>query len=104
MSDRRSHPRFVVANPWEAVVRVLRDVVVARRDDELLALSEAPAMVGEDMSVELIGGGSDLRLKVRVLDSRPVIVDGGVRHRIRLALPADASADAARSNTEERSE
>ena len=77
-------------------MRVLRDVVVARMGSELLAISPAPAIVGEDMSVEVIGGGSDLQLKVRVIDSRPVIVDGAVRHRIRLALPADTTTQAAR--------
>jgi hypothetical protein len=75
-------------------VRVLRDVVVARMGGELLAISPAPAIIGEDMSVEVIGGGSDLRLQVRVLDSRPVIVDGAVRHRIRLALPVDTETEA----------
>jgi hypothetical protein len=76
-------------------VRVLRDVVVARMGGELLAISPAPAIIGEDMSVEVIGGGSDLRLKVRVLDSRPVIVDGALRHRIRLALPVEPKPEAA---------
>jgi hypothetical protein len=73
-------------------MRVLRDVVVNRiQGDELLAVSQAPAIAGEDMSLDLVGGGSSMELRVRVIESRPVIIDGSVRHRIRLSLiPATA--------------
>jgi hypothetical protein len=65
----------------------LRDVVIDRPErDELLAVSNAPAVVGEAMSLDLMGGGRSMALKVRVLESRPVIIEGCVRHRIRLAM------------------
>jgi hypothetical protein len=68
-------------------MRVLRDVVVDKVDrEELLAISHAPAVAGEDMSLDLVGAGQAIELRVRVLDSRPVIIDGAVRHRIRLAV------------------
>jgi hypothetical protein len=68
-------------------MRVLRDVIVNRvGPDELLAISHAPAIAGEDMSLGLVGGGTSLELRVRVLESRPVIIDGAVRHRVRLAV------------------
>jgi len=68
-------------------MRVLRDVVVNRTStDELLAVSHAPGIVGEQMSVDLLGAGTSLRLRVTVLDSRPLIVDGSVRHRLKLAV------------------
>jgi hypothetical protein len=87
MSGRRSHPRFAVTNPWGGVIRILRDVVVNRVDrDELLAVSNAAAIVGETLSLDLIGDGQALAVKVRVIDSRPVIIDGTVRHRVRLSL------------------
>ena len=87
MSGRRSHPRFVVTNPWGGVIKILRDVVVNRVDrDELLAVSNAAAIVGETLSLDLIGDGQALAVKVRVIDSRPVIIDGTVRHRVRLSL------------------
>ena len=87
MSGRRSHPRFAVATPWDGAMRVLRDVVVDRVDThELLAVSQAPAVAGEEMSLDLVGGGTALELRVRVIESRPVIVNGAVRHRIRLAV------------------
>jgi hypothetical protein len=88
MSGRRSHPRFAVVSPWSGAIRILRDVVIDRTDrDELLAVSNAAAVVGEMLSLDLIGGGQNVAIKVRVLDSRPVIIDGTVRHRVRLALP-----------------
>jgi hypothetical protein len=87
MSGRRSHPRFAVAIPWNGAMRVLRDVVVDRTGrDELLAVSNVPAIAGEDMSLDLISAGRNLALKVKVLESRPVMVEGAVRHRIRLAV------------------
>lgn len=88
MSGRRSHPRFAVATPWDGAIRVLRDVVVDRTDrDELLAISQAPGIVGEEMSLDLVGAGTAVELRVKVLESRPIILDGSVRHRIRLSLP-----------------
>jgi hypothetical protein len=85
MSGRRSHPRFAVATPWDGSMRVLRDVVVDRVNrEELLVISQAPAIAGEEMSLDLVGGGTMMELRVRVIESRPVIIDGAVRHRIRL--------------------
>jgi hypothetical protein len=87
MSGRRSHPRFGVSEPWSGAIRVLRDVVVNRSDaDELLAVSHVAGVVGEQLSLDLLGGGASLGLKVTVLDSRPVIVNGSVRHRLRLGM------------------
>ena len=74
-------------------MRVLRDVVVNRSNggDELLAISHNAAITGEEMSLGLIAAGASLDLRVRVLESRPVIIEGNVRHRIRLAVvPAAA--------------
>jgi hypothetical protein len=68
-------------------MRVLRDVVVDRVSrEELLVISQAPAIVGEDMSLDLVGAGTTMELRVRVIESRPVIIEGTVRHRIRLSV------------------
>jgi hypothetical protein len=84
---RRSQPRFSVVNPWEGTMRVLRDVVVDRNgDSDLYAVSVAPGVVGEEMSLELITGVSRRSLRVRVVDSRPVIIGGGVQHRVQLVV------------------
>jgi len=67
-----------------------------------VAVSNAAAVVGEVLSLELMGGGQTVMVKVCVRDSRPVIIDGTVRHRVRLGLidlqstatlPEDAVAD-----------
>lgn len=87
MVGRRSHPRFAIATPWDGAVRVLRDVVVQRTGPhELLAVSQTPGLVGEEMSLDVIGGGASLGLRVRVMNSAPMILDGAVRHRIHLAV------------------
>ena len=87
MSGRRSHPRFAVATPWDGAMRVLRDVVILRSEsDELHAVSHVPGISGEEMTLDLIGAGSSLGLRVKVIDSRPMMVEGAVRHRIRLEV------------------
>jgi hypothetical protein len=96
MSGRRSHTRFLVASPWSGVVRMLRDAVVDRSEgDELLAITHTAAVIGEELSLDLMGAGQNVAVKVRVIESRPVIVEGTVRHRVRLALPATALQPAA---------
>ena len=73
-------------------MRVLRDVVVDRTSpDELMAVSGAPGVTGEMMTLDLMGDGRALSLRVRVLESRPVILNGAVRHRLRLGLSAVAA-------------
>jgi len=68
-------------------MRILRDVVVDRTSrDELMALCQVPGIVGETMTVDLMGGGIAMGLRVTVLESRPVVIDGSVRHRLRLGL------------------
>jgi hypothetical protein len=90
MSGRRSHPRFAVATPWDGAMRVLREVVIQRTgDDELLAVGHLPATVGEEMTLDVLSAGTTLEVRVTVLESRPVIVDGSVRHRVRLGVVKD---------------
>jgi hypothetical protein len=87
MRGRRSHLRFAVASPWDGAVRVLREAVIARTSrDELMAVCQAPGLAGEPMTLDLMGGGSTMRCNVVVVESRPVIISGAVRHRLRLAL------------------
>jgi hypothetical protein len=68
-------------------MRVLRDVVLHRTErDELHAVSQVPGMAGEEMTLDLMGAGATLGLRVRVIDSRPMMIEGAVRHRIRLVV------------------
>ena len=100
MAGRRSHPRFAVSTPWDGSMRVLKDVVIHRTEtDELLAVSRSAGIAGEEMTLDVMGAGASLGLRVRVLDSRPVIVDGAVCHRMRLALLAEHPATVAAERT-----
>jgi hypothetical protein len=68
-------------------MRVLRGVVIQRTEqDGLYAISQVPAVAGEEMTLDLMGAGATLGLRVRVIDSRPVMVEGAVRHQIRLEV------------------
>jgi hypothetical protein len=91
MSGRRSDPRFLVASPWDGAIHVLRDVMVNRvHPSELVAISIAPGVIGEEMSLDLMTEGSNLAVRVQVLESRPVVVDGAMRHEIRLGVESVA--------------
>jgi hypothetical protein len=87
MSGRRRHERFAPAQPWDGAMQVLRDVIV-QRDGEagLVAIGQAPGVVGEQLMLDLAGGGHLVTCRVRVEESRPVILDGHVRHRITLGV------------------
>ena len=86
MRRRRRDPRYLLASPWEGTLRVPGDVVIERHDDargQLWVLSAHPARREEVLTLDVSGPGT---LKVRVVESRPVLVDGGIRHRLRLAI------------------
>jgi len=66
---------------------VFRDVVVHRYGGEWIAFGREPAVVGETLVLDLLDledGDPEGRFTVCVIESRPVIVDGEMRHRIRL--------------------
>jgi len=76
-------------------MRILRDVVVDRTSrDELMAVCQVPGVLGETMTMDLMGGGITLGLRVTVLESRPVVIDGAVRHRLRLGMIPSTGAGA----------
>ena len=71
--------------PVEGVLRVLRDVIVHQKDDEeWIAIGREAAVVGETLMLDLDEGGVPHRLVMCVIESRPVILDGDMYHRIRL--------------------
>jgi hypothetical protein len=88
MQGRRSHPRFTLPATCEGSLRVLNDVVVQAAGDErqLVAISPDPGTAAERLTLEVAGAGAVATLDVEVTESRPVIVDGSVRHRLRLAV------------------
>ena len=85
MNGRRSHPRLAPASPWEGTLRVLREVAITGRGASgLTALSHQPGVVGERMTLDLGGGGLMATVGVTVESSRPMVVDGELRHELQL--------------------
>ena len=87
MSGRRGHRRLSIGAPSSGAVRVMRDVVIERMErEELVVISQAPAVTGEGLSLELFSRSGCVELKVTVLDSRPQVIDGSMRHRLRVVV------------------
>jgi hypothetical protein len=84
MSGRRSYQRFDITPSSEGVLRVLRDVVVRQtQEDDLLVIGREAGVVGDIMTLEIAELGTT-GTEVQVVESVPVIVDGTVRHALRL--------------------
>lgn len=85
MHGRRRETRFLPSSPWNAALQTVEDVVLEKSDSgDVWVLGETPARRGDSLILEVATGG--LRMDVRVLESEPVLVDGGVRHRLKLRV------------------
>jgi hypothetical protein len=85
MSGRRSYARFNISPSSEGVLRVLRDVTVqGAHNDEIVVIGREAGVIGELMTIEVTESPATIDGHVRVIESVPVIVDGAVRHRLRL--------------------
>ena len=91
MSGRRGYERFAVLKPWDASVSVPRDVAVQEHaSGGLMVISRLPAVTGETLMLDVSGGGAAATLRVRVVDSRPVTVDGTLQRALRLTVVDEA--------------
>jgi hypothetical protein len=96
MSGRRSHQRFEVSPTSSGTLRVNRDIVVQRKSDrELQVLSREPGVLEERMVIQFPDDSGDA-VPVRVVDSKPVVVQGVVRHLLRLHVIGAGCGDGAR--------
>jgi hypothetical protein len=89
MPGRRRDQRFTLSVPWEGALRVPADVVIEEYGDkEVSVVSTAPAHRDELLTLDALGPGPEtaITVSVRVKESVPVLVDGVVRHRLRLAI------------------
>ena len=90
MADRRCDERFKLTEPALGAVRLFPDVVVHQDGaDEWIGISRQPAVAGETLVLDVVQfdeleGEIHRRLPVWVIESRPVIVEGDMRHRIRM--------------------
>jgi hypothetical protein len=69
-------------------MRIWRDVAIHAdaSGNELTVVSDVPGVVDQELTLGLLGPDGQLDLRVRVLDSNPQILDGVVRHRVKLLL------------------
>jgi hypothetical protein len=82
---RRSNRRFSFTEPKNCVLRVLSDVIVQRTpDDEWIAIGRQPAVAGETVVLDIVEGERRQQLTACVIESRPIVLEGDMRHRIRL--------------------
>lgn len=81
---RRRDLRFEIANTG-GVLRLWRDVIARRTAvGEYLVVSNEAGIKGEHHTLYPVSGVRP-PLPVHVLDSRPTVVGGAVRHQLRLA-------------------
>lgn len=82
---RRSYARFSIEPSGQGVLRVLRDVIIQEiGSDELMVIGREAAAVGDSLTLELATLDGASPLNVRVVECRPLVVDGALRHRLRL--------------------
>jgi hypothetical protein len=85
MLGRRSDARYGFTEPIGGTMSVYSDVIVKwSGDDEWIAISREPAAAGEMLHLDVDDGEQWNQFPVCVIESRPVIVHGDMRHRIRL--------------------
>src|SRR5262245_29609617 len=86
MLGRRSHPRCVIPASIEGVLCVSRDVLVRARDHEhVTVVSREPGLPGERGQLTMPMANAE-SMAVRLSTSRPVVIDGAVRHELQLKL------------------
>jgi len=85
MSGRRGHTRVRFSNT-KGMLRISRDVVVKRTTQrEYVAVSGQPGVPGEVLTVAFVQGGDRQSEVVQIVASRPVVVDGVVKHELQLS-------------------
>ena len=93
MSGRRSHQRFALLASPEGILRVMGDVVLeSQTSEQIVVVSRQPGVPGETVSVQSPHESGTI-VMAQVLESQPVVVDGSIRHQVRLQqlnrMPAD---------------
>jgi hypothetical protein len=91
MSARRRTARFRLVAPVDAVLVLQQAVTVDRLvGNEMWITSDSAAVHNDLFTFSRIGANPALNLRLRVTGSEPVILDGAVRHRVRLTCAPDS--------------
>ena len=81
MLGRRSHARLSLESGAEGILTLARDISVrASGDGQLVAICRDAAAIGERVRVLL--ADDEVDVIAEVLESKPVVLDGAVRHRL----------------------
>lgn len=92
MAGRRAHQRFSVSPSPHGVLRVLQDVIVhSRAREDMVVVTTGPGVLGEVVLVQL-PDQVDAAVEARVVASQPIVIDGNVRHQLRLSRTGEAAA------------
>ena len=87
MQGRRRDARYRLSTPFEGTLLTFQDLTIERcLAGEMVALSDAPGDRGQALTLDLISSGPRETVHVRIVESTPVVVDGNMRHRLRLAI------------------
>ena len=87
MAGRRRETRYVMSTPWTGALNILDDVVVERiATSDIWVLSASPQTQKEQLRFQMAATGATVDLRVSVVESRPVVVDERVQHRVRLHI------------------
>ena len=93
MLGRRSHPRCVIPASIEGVLSVSRDVLVREHDtDHVTVVSREPGVPGECGQLTLPAPNAE-SVAVRLSTSRPIVMEGTVRHVLQLRLVVERVPD-----------
>jgi hypothetical protein len=99
MSNRRTHSRFELPVPCQATLRIVRDVSVTQNGgSEFVCIGTVRGIVGEEVTLEVLGATSRAAVRARITDSRPLPANGSMRYELRLrpiSEAAGADADSA---------
>ena len=84
---RRSHRRVSIVPPATGLLRILRAVdVEAENSSEFLVISRVPGVKGEELAIEVGDSTRTHLLRAHVTDSRIAVIDGDLRHRLRVRV------------------
>lgn len=90
MLGRRSHARVSLESGAEGVLTLARDIWVRVSDEGLLiAISRDAVAVGERVRVLL--AEDDVDVLAEIIESKPMVCDGAVRHRLVMRCPGRES-------------
>ena len=83
MLGRRSYVRVMITDGADGVLRLARDIGLhERHDGDWTATSRDAGVLGEIVLIDLLDEG--ITVTARVVESRPIVTEGAVRHRLGL--------------------